>query len=153
MVGLEGDYRTSRDAHQTHSEEPGLCGRTRLLLRWNCRRKRCSSGTSNSEHPRTDSPGIGQFNGTRSERTCTFSPQFSPVISPKTTSGRKPHRTSRSSSEMGTKFKQKAYQLIEEGIPFRVQLHTRSDYRKLLEGTLQGSSPPFDARGKPCPFF
>ena len=40
----------------------------------------------------------------------------------------------------GTKFKQKAYQLIEEGIPFRVQLHTRSDYRKLLEGTLQGSS-------------
>ena len=40
----------------------------------------------------------------------------------------------------GTKFKQKAYQLIEDGIPFRVQLHTRSDYRKLLEGTLQGSS-------------
>ena len=40
----------------------------------------------------------------------------------------------------GTKFKQKEYQLIEEGIPFRVQLHTRSDYRKLLEGTLQGSS-------------
>ena len=40
----------------------------------------------------------------------------------------------------GTKFKQEAYQLIEEGIPFRVQLHTRSDYRKLLEGTLQGSS-------------
>ena len=40
----------------------------------------------------------------------------------------------------GTKFKQKEYQLIEEGIPFRVQLHTRSDYRKLLDGTLQGSS-------------
>ena len=40
----------------------------------------------------------------------------------------------------GTKFKQKAYQLIEDGIPFRVQLHTRSDYRKLLDGTLQGSS-------------
>ena len=40
----------------------------------------------------------------------------------------------------GTKFKQKEYQLIEEGVPFRVQLHTRSDYRKLLEGTLQGSS-------------
>ena len=39
-----------------------------------------------------------------------------------------------------TKFKQKAYQLIEDGIPFRVQLHTRSDYRKLLDGTLQGSS-------------
>lgn len=40
----------------------------------------------------------------------------------------------------GTRFKQKEYQLIEEGIPFRVQLHTRSDYRKLLDGTLQGSS-------------
>ena len=40
----------------------------------------------------------------------------------------------------GTKFKQKAYQLIEDGIPFRIQLHTRSDYRKLLDGTLQGSS-------------
>ena len=40
----------------------------------------------------------------------------------------------------GTKFKRKEYQLIEEGIPFRVQLHTRSDYRKLLDGTLQGSS-------------
>ena len=40
----------------------------------------------------------------------------------------------------GTKFKQKAYQLIEDGIPFRVQFHTRSDYRKLLDGTLQGSS-------------
>ena len=40
----------------------------------------------------------------------------------------------------GTKFKQKEYQLIEDGIPFRVQLHTRSNYRKLLDGTLQGSS-------------
>ena len=40
----------------------------------------------------------------------------------------------------GTKFKRKEYQLVEEGIPFRVQLHTRSDYRKLLDGTLQGSS-------------
>jgi len=40
----------------------------------------------------------------------------------------------------GTRFKQKEYQLIEDGIPFRVQLHTRSDYRKLLDGTLQGSS-------------
>ena len=40
----------------------------------------------------------------------------------------------------GTKFKRKEYQLIEDGIPFRVQLYTRSAYRKLLEGTLQGSS-------------
>ena len=40
----------------------------------------------------------------------------------------------------GTKFKQKEYQLIEDGVPFRVQLYTRSDYRKLLDGTLQGSS-------------
>lgn len=40
----------------------------------------------------------------------------------------------------GTKFKQKEYQLTEDGIPFRLQLHTRSDYRKLLEGTLQGSA-------------
>ena len=39
----------------------------------------------------------------------------------------------------GTKFKQKEYQLIEDGIPFRVQLYTRSDYRKLLDSTLQGS--------------
>ena len=39
----------------------------------------------------------------------------------------------------GTKFKQKEYQLIEDGIPFRVQLYTRSDYRKLLDRTLQGS--------------
>ena len=40
----------------------------------------------------------------------------------------------------GTKFKQKEYQLIEDGIPFRVELHTRSAYRKMLDGTLQGSS-------------
>ena len=40
----------------------------------------------------------------------------------------------------GTKFKQKEYQLIEDGIPFRVQLYTRGSYRKLLDGTLQGSS-------------
>ena len=40
----------------------------------------------------------------------------------------------------GTKFKQKEYQLIEDTIPFRVQLYTRSDYRKLLDRTLQGSS-------------
>ena len=40
----------------------------------------------------------------------------------------------------GTKFKQQEYQLIEEGVPFRVQLDTRSNYRKLLDGTLQGSS-------------
>ena len=39
----------------------------------------------------------------------------------------------------GTRFKQKEYQLIEEGIPFRVQLYTRSDYRKMLDTTLQGS--------------
>ncbi len=40
----------------------------------------------------------------------------------------------------GTRFKQKEYQLIEEGVPFRIQLYTRSDYRKLLDRTLQGSS-------------
>ena len=40
----------------------------------------------------------------------------------------------------GTKLKQKQYQLIEEGIPILVQLHTRSDYRKLLDRTLQGST-------------
>ena len=40
----------------------------------------------------------------------------------------------------GTKFKQKQYQLIEEGIPILVQLHTRSDYRKMLDRTLQGST-------------
>ncbi len=39
----------------------------------------------------------------------------------------------------GTKFKKKEYQLIEDGIPFQVQLYTRSDYRKLLDRTLQGS--------------
>ena len=39
----------------------------------------------------------------------------------------------------GTRFKQKEYQLIEDGIPFRVQLYTRSEYRKLLDSTLQGS--------------
>ena len=40
----------------------------------------------------------------------------------------------------GTRFKQKEYQLIEDGIPFRVQCYTRSDYRKLLESALQGSA-------------
>ena len=40
----------------------------------------------------------------------------------------------------GTKFKQRQFQLIEEGIPIRVQLYTRSDYRKLLDRTLQGST-------------
>ena len=39
-----------------------------------------------------------------------------------------------------TKFKQKQYQLIEEGVPIRVQLYTRSDYRKMLDRTLQGST-------------
>ena len=39
----------------------------------------------------------------------------------------------------GTRFKQKEYRLIEEGVPFLVQLYTRSDYRKLLDSTLQGS--------------
>ena len=39
-----------------------------------------------------------------------------------------------------TKFKQKEFQLVEDGIPFRVHLYTRSDYRKLLDRTLQGSS-------------
>ena len=39
----------------------------------------------------------------------------------------------------GTKFKQKQYQLIEEGVPIHVQLYTRSDYRKMLDRTLQGS--------------
>ncbi len=39
----------------------------------------------------------------------------------------------------GTRFKQKEYQLIEDGVPFRVQLYTRSEYRKLLDSTLQGS--------------
>ena len=40
----------------------------------------------------------------------------------------------------GTKFKQKQYQLIEEGVPIQVQLHTRSAYRKMLDSTLQGST-------------
>lgn len=40
----------------------------------------------------------------------------------------------------GTKFRQKVYQLVEDGVPFRVHLHTRNDYRKLLDKTLQGSS-------------
>ncbi len=40
----------------------------------------------------------------------------------------------------GTKFKQRQFQLIEDGIPIRVQLYTRSDYRKLLDRTLQGST-------------
>jgi len=40
----------------------------------------------------------------------------------------------------GTKFKQKQYQLIEEGIPILVQLHTRSAYKKMLDSTLQGST-------------
>ena len=39
----------------------------------------------------------------------------------------------------GTKFRQKEFQLIEDGIPFRVELYTRSDYKKLLDRTLQGS--------------
>ena len=39
----------------------------------------------------------------------------------------------------GTKFRQKEFQLIEAGIPFRVELNTRSDYKKLLDRTLQGS--------------
>ena len=40
----------------------------------------------------------------------------------------------------GTKFKQQQFQLIEEGIPIRVQLYTRSAYRKMLDRTLQGST-------------
>ena len=39
----------------------------------------------------------------------------------------------------GTRFRQKEFQLIEDGIPFRVELYTRSAYRKLLDSTLQGS--------------
>ena len=39
----------------------------------------------------------------------------------------------------GTKFRQKEFQLIEDGIPFRVELYTRGDYKKLLDRTLQGS--------------
>ena len=40
----------------------------------------------------------------------------------------------------GTKFKRRGYQLIEEGIPIQVELHTRSDYRKLLDRAPQGSA-------------
>ena len=40
----------------------------------------------------------------------------------------------------GTKFKRKGYQLIEEGIPIQVELHTRGDYRKLLDRASQGSA-------------
>ena len=40
----------------------------------------------------------------------------------------------------GTKFKRKGYQLIEEGIPIRVALYTRGDYRKLLDRAPQGSA-------------
>lgn len=39
----------------------------------------------------------------------------------------------------GTRFRQKEFQLVEDGIPFRVELYTRSDYKKLLDRTLQGS--------------
>ena len=38
-----------------------------------------------------------------------------------------------------TKFHQKECQLIEEGIPIRVRLYTRNEYKKLLEKNLQGS--------------
>ncbi|MYA98413.1 hypothetical protein F4X90_01855 [Candidatus Poribacteria bacterium] len=40
----------------------------------------------------------------------------------------------------GTKFKQKQYQLIEEGVPIQVRLYNRSAYRKMLDSTLQGST-------------
>ena len=40
----------------------------------------------------------------------------------------------------GTKFKQKQYQLIEEGVPILVQLYTCGAYRKMLNRTLQGST-------------
>ncbi|MDD9975751.1 MAG: hypothetical protein OXU27_17205 [Candidatus Poribacteria bacterium] len=40
----------------------------------------------------------------------------------------------------GTKFKRKGYQLIEKGIPIRIALHTRGDYRKLLDRAPQGSA-------------
>lgn len=40
----------------------------------------------------------------------------------------------------GTKFNQETYQLIEEGVPIRVKLYARGEYRKLLEKTLQGST-------------
>ena len=40
----------------------------------------------------------------------------------------------------GTKFQQNEFQLIEDGIPIRVRLQTRSAYKKLLERNLQGSN-------------
>lgn len=40
----------------------------------------------------------------------------------------------------GTKFRNQTYPLIERNMPFRVRLYTRSDYKKLLDGTLLGSS-------------
>ena len=39
----------------------------------------------------------------------------------------------------GTKFSQKECQLIEAGVPIRVRLHTRGEYRKMIEKALQGS--------------
>lgn len=39
----------------------------------------------------------------------------------------------------GTKFQQNECQLVEDGIPIRVRLQTRSDYKKLMERNLQGS--------------
>ncbi|MDE0483001.1 MAG: hypothetical protein OXI67_10520 [Candidatus Poribacteria bacterium] len=39
----------------------------------------------------------------------------------------------------GTKFQQREYQVIEDGIPIRVRLQNRSAYKKLLERNLQGS--------------
>ncbi len=39
----------------------------------------------------------------------------------------------------GTKLSQKACQLIEAGVPIRVRLYTRGEYRKMIEKALQGS--------------
>ena len=39
----------------------------------------------------------------------------------------------------GTKFQQKECQLIEDSVPIRVRLYTRSEYKKLLERNMQGS--------------
>ena len=39
----------------------------------------------------------------------------------------------------GTRFHHEEQQLIEESVPIRVKLHTRSTYRQLLEKTLEGS--------------
>ena len=39
----------------------------------------------------------------------------------------------------GTRFHHEEQQLIEESVPIRVKLHTRSAYRQLLEKTLEGS--------------